>query len=160
SKNCSAMPGKPGKGTKRSTCGERSARSRLKGRPITVNSAAGSAARRARSAGVAQRKSPMREARTTTTRRGGSGRRASRPGAKGSSTASCSLSCERCVARDHLGEQIQRVAVDRPGGVQHRARHLGGVGAGGKDAAAAPASHEEVLHQHLLPRVIARKAPP
>src|SRR5258708_37528910 len=78
------MPGKPGKATNRSRSGDLITRSWSIGKVIMVISVPDRALRNARKAGVAHRKSPIREARSSMILWGGSGKRESSPGTKGS----------------------------------------------------------------------------
>src|SRR5215204_2322916 len=71
-----------------------------------------------------------------------------------------SLSLISAVAGNHLGEQVEGMAVDGAGVVEGGALHLPVPGAGGHDAAAAPAAHEDVLDEHFLAGMPAWQAVP
>jgi hypothetical protein len=122
------------------------------GKVIIVISASGSATRRARKAGVAQMKAPMREARSSATFRGGWRRRGEQAGREGIGhvfapgrlcvgLASKSRTGEGVgrVAGGHFRQEVQGVAVHSPTVVEDGGGHLRVVRAGREDGAAGAA---------------------
>src|SRR5215216_4321009 len=66
----------------------------------------------------------------------------------------------RYVLLDEPGQEIYGIGLDRSRGGERSRLDLGVVGAGGHDAAAAEATHEQVLDNDVLGLVVARKPLP